>query len=138
MREVKEMNKTNWTPIAVVGIAILVVLLVGIGFLVPGWGWGGMMGGWGMMGPGMMGTWGSGWGWLGWLFALIGLLIPLSFLALLALGIVWLVRRTSVSQNVSSDSTTATTTTGGKTCPSCGRAVQDDWQLCPYCGQELV
>ncbi|HIC89489.1 MAG TPA: zinc ribbon domain-containing protein [Anaerolineae bacterium] len=25
-----------------------------------------------------------------------------------------------------------------ETCPSCGRPVQADWQVCPYCGQGLV
>jgi len=137
------MNKVNWAQVAVFGIVALLVLLIGLSLLplVGGGGWGsGMMGGWGgMMGPGMMGSWGGslggGWGALGWLFSLIGLVIPVGFLALLVLGGVWLFRQAGGSQGLSSGPGQAAP---GETCPSCSRAVQSDWQLCPYCGQGLV
>lgn len=136
------MDKVNWTQVIVFGGVALLVLLLVLSFLPLGWGggWGpgGMMGP-GMMGPGMMGGWsgsvGGSWGVLGWLFPLIGLLIPVGFLVLLALGGVWLFRQVSAPQG---PATGRAQTVAGETCPSCGRAVQADWQLCPYCGQGLV
>ncbi|NOZ26695.1 MAG: zinc ribbon domain-containing protein [Chloroflexi bacterium] len=93
-----------------------------------------MMGGWGMMG-GWDGSARGGWGVWGWILPLIGLLIPLAFLALLALGGVWLFRQSGLSRNLPPASEQDAS---GKTCPSCGRPVQADWQVCPYCGQGLV
>jgi len=53
----------------------------------------------------------------------------LSFLALTGLGIVWLVR--AVSGNLLPSS-------ASRACPDCGKAVQADWQNCPYCGTALA
>ncbi|GAB4505097.1 MAG: hypothetical protein Fur0043_20920 [Anaerolineales bacterium] len=111
-------------------LGILAVLFV-LGFAFGGWawsggccGWGGYYGGWGMHGPGMM--WGfAPFGWIGMLFMA---LIPLGFLALLVLGVVWLVR--AVSGNVPAP-------TAARACPNCGKPVQADWQNCPYCGVGL-
>ena len=120
-------DKTNWTSIVIIGLVALLVLLVILSVLPFGWagGWGawGMMGR--MMGPGVMRPW--GFGFFGWLFALLGLLVPLGLLIVVVLGIVWLVRQ------VGSISTTRTQSA----CPSCGRPVQAEWRLCPYCGQAL-
>lgn len=139
------MNKINWTQVAVFGTVVFLVLLLGLSFLPSGWGGG--WGPWGMMGPGMMGGWGGmmggwpgsvgggSWGVLGWLLPLIGLLIPLGFLALLVLGGVWLFRQVNAPQG---PATGRTQTATGETCSSCGRAVQVNWQVCPYCGQGLV
>ena len=81
----------------------------------------------GMMGPGMMGGWGySPFGWIGMLFMW---LIPVGFLVLTVLGIVWLVR------TLGSGNTPPAPT---KICPSCGRGVQADWRNCPYCGTTLA
>jgi zinc ribbon protein len=115
------MNKINWTAVAV--FAIVALLVFGIaGSLLGGWGYGG----WGMMGPGMMGRWGfSPFGWIGMIF--MGL-IPIGFLVLTVVGIVWLVR------TLGSGNTPPAPT---KTCPSCGRGVQADWRNCPYCGTAL-
>jgi len=134
------MNKINWFQAAVFGGVALLVLLIGLSFLSFSWIGGGMMGGWGgMMGPGMMGGWGGNvggsWGLLGWFFSLIALLIPVGFLALLILGGVWLFRQAGGAKGVSFGPGQAGP---GKTCPSCGRPVQADWQTCPYCGQGLV
>jgi len=111
------MNRINWTAIAVFGIVALLAFLVGVSLL----------GGWGMMGPGMMGGWGfAPFGWIGMIFMW---LIPLGFLVLTVLGIVWLVRTLGSGNNPP---------TPGQTCPSCGRGVQADWRNCPHCGTTLT
>jgi hypothetical protein len=52
------MNRTNWGQVVVFAVVALLVLLIGASWL-------GGYGGWGMMGPGMMGGWGFGpFGWL--------------------------------------------------------------------------
>jgi hypothetical protein len=112
------MNKINWTVVVIIAIALLLIasLFGGRGY-----------GGWGMMGPGMMGGWGfSPFGWIGMTFMW---LIPIGFLVLTVLGIVWLVRAMG-SGNPSSLPSQA--------CPSCGLTVQADWRNCPHCGTELV
>jgi len=115
------MNKVNWTIVAILSIVALLVLLVGVSLL-GGW----RYGGWGMMGPGMMGGWGFGpFGWIGMLFML---LIPIGFLVLIVLGVVWLVRAVGGGANPP---------VPGHTCPSCGRDVQTNWRNCPYCGHSL-
>lgn len=112
------MNKINWTVVIILAVALLFVasLFGGRGY-----------GGWGMMGPGMMGRSGfSPFGWIGMTFMW---LIPIGFLVLTVLGIVWLVRAIG-SGNQSGRL--------GQACPSCGRAVQSDWQNCPHCGTQLT
>jgi len=114
------MKKTNWL---VIGIVVLIALLFLFGGgMMSGWGFRG----WGMMGgPGMMGSWGySPFGWIGMLFMW---LIPIGFITLVVLGIVWLVR------NVGNSAPPPPQTP----CPSCGKGVQSDWQNCPYCGTAL-
>jgi hypothetical protein len=86
-----------------------------------------------MMGPGMMGNW--GFGLVGWLFMLLGLILPLAFLALLILGAAWVFRQVSQSQGPVAGPPPAPL---GRTCAHCGRSVQADWQVCPYCGQALT
>jgi hypothetical protein len=115
------MNKANRTVVIIFGVVVLLILFVGASLL-DGWGYGG----WGRMGPGMMGGW--GFGPLGWIGMLFMWLIPVSFVVLVVLGIIWLVR--------------AVGNTGGpvastRVCPHCGRAAQADWHTCPYCGQAL-
>ncbi len=112
----------------ILGILAVLVLLA---FAFGGWGWWhggccgwGGYGGWGM-GPGMMGWGYAPFGWIGMIFMA---LIPLGFLVLTVLGIVWLVR--AVSGNFPAPA-------AASTCPNCGKAVQSDWQNCPYCGTAL-
>ena len=114
----------------VLGLAVLIVLCIGLvlgaGFL--GYGnSGGMMGPWGGNGypGGMMGGWGLG-GLLG-----MGLLwaAGLAFLVVLVLGVVWLVKQTT--QPV------AQPPAAGAVCPTCHKGVQADWKTCPYCEQKL-
>ncbi|HEX9597604.1 MAG TPA: zinc ribbon domain-containing protein [Anaerolineales bacterium] len=113
------MNKINWSSVTTFGIIVLIAVLIGISLFGGGRGYGG----WGMMGPGMMGGWGfSPLGWIGMGFMW---LIPIGFLVLTVLGIVWLAR--------SVGGTAAPT----RTCPSCGRGVQADWRNCPHCGAAL-
>jgi len=123
------MNRTN--QIIAIGILLFLVLLLGLS-LFSFWGWGG-----GMMGPGMMGGWGmtGSWGW-GWPGFFLMLAFPLGFLVLLILGVVWLIRLTGGAQ--AGPPAPPPAAPSGKTCPSCGKAVQEDWQLCPYCGESLV
>lgn len=117
------MKKTNWLVIGIVSI-LLLLFLFGGSMMFGGWGyhgWG-MMGGYG--GPGMM-----GWGYAP--FGLFGMffmwLIPLGFIVLTVLGIVWLAR------NVGNSTPTAFQTP----CPNCGKGVQNDWKNCPYCSTTL-
>jgi hypothetical protein len=133
------MTKINWMRAAVFGGVVLLVFLIGIGALLflwqrygyGGWGPGGMMGG---RGPGMMG-YGRGGGVLSWLFSLPSLFLPLGFLVLLVLGGAWLFWQVGSPRVPSAG---PPQTRPGQTCPSCDRAIEADWKLCPYCGQGLV
>jgi len=122
------MNQINWAQVAVFAAVVLVVFILGITVLPF------LFGGWGMMGPGMMG---GGWyrgygvplgGIFGWLFMLLAMALPLG---LLILGLVWLVRGMGGQGAISRPAPT-------RPCPNCGQRVQPDWQLCPYCGQNLL
>lgn len=111
------MNKNNWAVVVVVALILLLAAS-----LFGNWGYGG----WGMMGPGMMGGWGfAPFGWIGMIFMW---LIPIGFLTLIVLGVVWLVRAVGGENS----------TTPARACPSCGRGVQPDWQNCPHCGATLT
>lgn len=111
------MNKNNWTVVVIV--ALILLLAAGL-FGNRGYG------GWGMMGPGMMGNWGfAPFAWIGMSFMW---LIPISFLVLTVLGIVWLVRAVGGGNP----------TAPSRACPSCGRGVQPDWRNCPHCGATLT
>ena len=116
------MNKINWNMVAVFGIVVLLIFVIGIS-LSGGWGYGR----WGMMGPGMMSGWGfAPFGWIGMLFMW---LIPVGFLVLTVLGITWLVRTIGGGGTLPAPL---------HTCPSCKRGIQADWQNCPYCGTTLT
>ena len=67
---------------------------------------------------------GYGGGLSGWLFMLPMSLLPLGFLVLLAVGIVWLVRTVSGTQPTAAIS---------KVCPERHSALQAEWKACPYC-----
>jgi len=129
-----KMSRINWTQVLVFGLVVLLVLVIGLSLLPM------FFGGWGMMGRG--GTWG-GWcpwcggagrfggggmmgGFVGLLFMLLGLLIPIGLLGLLILGAAWLVRNIG-----------RTTVPPAKTCPGCGRPTEPGWRHCPHCGKEL-
>lgn len=118
------MNITG-REIVVFGLVVLGVLLGGLLLLGLFWGLGGM--GLGMMGPGMMGP--GAMGGFGVLWWLLICLVPLGLLALLVLGIVWLLS--------ASRGTQAPFTPSQTTCPECGQPVQPDWRVCPHCGTAL-
>jgi len=118
------MGRINWAYVAIFGIVALLVILIGVSLLgraYGGWGYG-------MMGPGMM-----NWGFapFGWLWMIFMGLIPLTFLALLVAGVVWLVRAVG-------DQGGAYPRTSTATCPACGRLVQSEWRHCPFCGETLI
>ena len=111
------MKSTNWTVVAIVGILALLILMFGAsligsrGYNTYGYG------GWGMMGPWMMGGMFFMW------------LVPLGILVLTVMGIAWLVRTGASSTNPGAPA---------HPWPSCGRSVQADWKNCPYCGTVLA
>ena len=137
------MSRTNWMQVGVFAAIVLIIFICGVTILPLLFGG---YGGWGMMGPGMMGSeWSGGWcpfcggtgsypggsfgGIFGWLFMLVAMLFPLGLLVLLILGIVWLVRAVSRPQGGIAPSPQA--------CPSCGKPVAGDWRHCPHCGETL-
>lgn len=124
------MNKINWTQVIGFAVIALFVFMIGASLLSVGGG------GWGpgrMMGPGMMGGW--GWGPLGWVGMIVMGIFPLGLLALLILGIVWLLRQASSPPGPDAGPPQAPT---GRMCPHCSRPVQADWRVCPYCTQPLT
>ncbi|MBE0680710.1 MAG: zinc ribbon domain-containing protein [Anaerolineales bacterium] len=114
------MKKVNWTAVVIFAILALLVLQVA-GYLLGG----SRYGGWGMMGPGMMGSWGySPFGWIGMFFMW---LIPIGVIALIVFGVVSLAR----------NSGNPTPPALHNPCPNCGKGTQAEWQNCPYCGTKL-
>ncbi|MBC8253507.1 MAG: hypothetical protein H8E35_05705 [Ardenticatenia bacterium] len=104
------MERINWTQVVVFSVIVLLIFGCGLILLITAFG-----GGWGMMGPGMMGgrqsPYGDSGGWCPWcggtgrfsgsgLFGgLAGLLtmgfvllVPLGLIVLGVLGVIWLVR----------------------------------------------
>lgn len=113
--------KNAWKWFLGILIALLVILIIpfGLGFFAPRYGFGYGCCGWGMMPFGHMG----GWGWMP--FGFLGWLIPLLFLGLLVLGILWLINAISTPKGIVS------------TCPSCGKPLEREWKVCPYCGHSV-
>jgi len=124
----------------ILGISILlivVVMLFGTGLLsirrspmTLGWGgetdrvWGD--GYWHHRGMGM--RWGLPvMGLFGWLFVL---LIPLSFIGLIVLGVVLLVKAINPSNRKPPERQVLP-------CSNCGKRVEPDWSVCPHCGEHL-
>ena len=111
------MKSINWTVVAIIAIFAALVLMFGTS-LIGGRGYNNYgYGGWGMMGPWMMGGMFFMW------------LIPLGFLVLTVVGIAWFVRTASSGTNQSAHA---------GPCPNCGRSIQNDWKNCPYCGTVLA
>jgi uncharacterized membrane protein len=74
-----------------------------------------------MRGPGMMGF---GFRPLGFLMGII----PLGFLTLVILGIIWLVKAIRKPNTIAAPI---------MTCKNCSETVQADWKNCPHCGKKL-
>ena len=114
---------------------IVVILILALFFFLPGilrltglGGYGDMMGGRGMMG--------GGFGYF-FPFGFIGMglmaLLPAAFLVLLVVGGVALVNNLTGSGRSVRPAVPIT----GRTCPSCGKSAQADWNTCPYCSAPL-
>ena len=84
------MNKNVKTGLIIGGIIVTILIVLPLVF---GLIWGGQDGGWGMMGPGMMG--GFGWGWFMPIF-------PILFLGLIIWAVVALARGSSESRGTDS------------------------------------
>lgn len=82
------------------------------------------------------------------LVMLLFLLVPLILIVLLAAGGYTLWRGTGTREATTlrqaQDGTQDTASeprryaTASRHCATCGRRLQDDWTLCPYCGTEIV
>lgn len=118
------MKKVNWWMVGIVAI-LAALFLFGGGMMAGNYGYRG----WGMMGPGMMGSWGyPPFGWFGMGLGMLFMwLIPLGVLTLIILGV------TSLVQNNRNPTPPASQTS----CPNCGKGTQADWRNCPYCGAAL-
>lgn len=145
--------KTIWKVLLGVFLVVFLVALcvgtffVGRYFMMPG----GMMGSFGrtprLLGPGLNGLMPffpgarmpfSGMGWLGaGLMLFSRLFIPLAVLALIIILVVALFQR-PVSQPAPVQPAPAQSTfSPGGVCSSCGKALQADWKVCPYCGEKI-
>ncbi|MBE3040051.1 MAG: zinc ribbon domain-containing protein [Chloroflexi bacterium] len=82
-----------------------------------------------MRGPGMMGYGLMPFG------GFFGGLFSLGFLALVVLGIIWLVRSLRTPKPVEGSAAMAAAVVNP--CKKCGRPIQDDWKICPYCGKKM-
>ena len=142
------MNKWKWIIGIALGLVILAVLM-GVGFMVrsnfhgyraealdarclfergPGiMPYGGF--GFHMRGPGMMGRSFMPFG------GFFGGLLSLGILTLAVLGIIWLVRSLRLPRPV--DVSAAAPAVVDNPCKKCGRPIQDDWAICPYCGKKV-
>lgn len=99
----------------------------------PRTGWGGGYGG-GMIGPGHMFGGEPMMGGFGMPFFGIGmLLVPLLFVGLTVVGIVWLVR--SLATPGASQPPAAST--ASISCAHCGKPLLSGWKACPYCGEKV-
>jgi hypothetical protein len=154
----------KWIIGIVLGL-IVIAILVGVGFMFRGgfnvnrvalqdsrrFSEGGpeMMpnGGYGfhMRGPGMMG-YGLEYGIMPF-GGIIGGLFGLGFLALVVLGIIWLVRTLSKPKVVDAPAVIPAVIPAEmpapmpvatvNPCKKCGRPLQDEWKVCPYCGKKV-
>ncbi len=123
------MKATTIWIIAVILILAIFLFLPGI-LRLAGLGWyGDMMGGRGMMG--------GGFGYfspLGFIGMGVMALLPVALIVLLVLGGVALMNSLSGSGRPVPPPTAAT----GRSCPSCGKPAQVDWNTCPYCSSTLI
>ena len=123
------MSRSGWIAIVVISVVVLLVILAGI-FLLGGGRYGsgfGMNPGMGGYRGGMMGNW--GFGWFGGIMMVFMWLVPLGLIALVVVGIVFLVRALDSNRGLAAPT---------RNCPNCGRSVRNDWHNCAYCGHQLT
>jgi hypothetical protein len=140
----------KWIIGIVIGLVVLAVL-VGVVFMLRGGFHAGRIEarserGWSVHAPGMMPYGGFGWHMRGpgMMYnngiipfgGLFGGLITLGFMALIVLGIIWLVRILRTPKRVD-DTAAAMPATLMTTCKNCGKPIQADWRNCPYCGKKV-
>lgn len=115
-------SKIGWIIAIVLGLLLLFILPSVLG----GRWWGDSA--YGMMRPGMMGSW--GWmGPLGFLGMALMWLVPVGILILAVAGGVALFSGLFRSANHPP--------AAERTCNNCHKPAQADWSTCPYCGQVL-
>lgn len=117
--------------VSAVLVALAVIASIVLPFFFPQTGWGA---GQGMMGPNHMFGGGSmmgGFGTMG-LFGLGMLVVPLLFVGLVVLGVVWLVK------SVASPAPPQPPAAAGAFCANCGKPLQANWKACPYCGEKVA
>ena len=121
----------QWTiGISVVLIVIAMVVSAILPFFAPRLGWANGYG-YGMMGPGHMFGGGSMMGGFGMpFFGFFMWLVPLLFVGLVVLGIIWLVK--SVATPATPQLPAAT-----MACVHCNKPLQPGWKACPYCGERV-
>lgn len=137
------MKKINWWMVAALTLAAVVVLL-GVASLLPG-SWGGTSGPEReMTSEEMMSDewdWGSSSPFSRLLMPLFMFLMPLLWLGIMILGVVWLARAVFSPRDQPTYRPAGfppvRAEPRGETCAGCGRPVQVDWQICPYCQNEL-
>lgn len=113
----------------IIGVVLMLAIIFALPFLwraLFGYSYGGMMrGGYGSWGHPMMGY---GFSSFGGVFMGFGMLlmwaIPLGLLFLVIYGAVKLANKPNVP-------------VASQACSNCGKAVQTDWNTCPYCGTAL-
>ncbi|MBM3179593.1 MAG: zinc ribbon domain-containing protein [Chloroflexi bacterium] len=109
--------KNNW--LWIVGTVVLLALLFALPFAFRS-----NSGGYGMMNGGMMGGFSPFGGlWMG-LGMLLIWIVPLGLLFLVIWGAVSL----AIKPNLPAPT---------RSCPNCGKPVQNDWKNCPHCGTAL-
>ena len=141
----------KWIIGTLLGLVVLAAIVLG-GFWLFSW----LGRGFGMFGPrGMMPFYGGPempfrgmhpyrgffpFGGLRILGLVAGGLICLGFLALIVVGVIALAggigRRSGPTEAPAS--ITPPPAAAVRTCPNCGRPVQEDWSHCPYCGEDLT
>lgn len=130
------MNKVNWWRVAILALAVVIVLLLGSSVL-PVDGGNALETGRDTMHWGATSAAGGWWLWR----PLFGLAMPVLWLTLLILGIVWLARAVSAlpgqGAGGSAGKPALAADPQGEACAECGRPVQTTWQVCPHCGHKL-
>ncbi len=135
-------TKLQW----LIGICVvLVTAALVFSAVMPLFGWGrGVYGG--MMQPGQMFDRGMGGGHMfggrmggfGLPFFGLGLFSgPLLLVALVALGAVWLLRGRGQTAPLAAAQPPAPAA-AATPCANCGRPLQADWAVCPYCGEKVA
>jgi hypothetical protein len=122
------------TVLWIIAIVLIVVLVLALPLLFrfTGLGWyGGMMGRGGMLGGHFGYFFPLGYLWMG-----LMMLSPVALLVLIVLGGIALVNSLTRTSTPAPPPATPVIASG-RTCGSCGKPAQADWNTCPYCGNAL-